>query len=71
MNASNRALPGDIDCPLGCENNDQFVMEGKVLLRDLPGKFIVVKCHRCGLMRTNPRPTAESIGFYYPDDYAP
>jgi cyclopropane fatty-acyl-phospholipid synthase-like methyltransferase len=25
----------------------------------------------CGLERTTPRPTAETIGFYYPDDYGP
>lgn len=40
-------------------------------LHNLPGKFWVVKCIKCGLMRTNPRPTASTIGFYYPDDYGP
>ena len=31
----------------------------------------MVRCRTCGLMRTNPRPTRETIGYYYPDDYAP
>ena len=37
----------------------------------LPGKFHVVRCRTCGLMRTDPRPTAATIHLYYPADYAP
>src|SRR4051812_34000167 len=33
--------------------------------------FPVVQCHDCGLCFTNPRPTPESIGRFYPSDYAP
>lgn len=44
---------------------------GRDRLHDLPGEFTVLKCRTCGLMRTSPRPTPESIGFYYPDDYGP
>lgn len=40
-------------------------------LHALPGEFTVVRCATCGLMRTNPRPTRDSIGLYYPDDYGP
>lgn len=47
----------------------QFV--GRDRLHNLPGEFWVVACSTCGLLRTNPRPTAASIGFYYPDDYGP
>ena len=61
----------DSDCPLGCKQNDDFILLGKDILQNLPGEFTVVKCCTCGLMRTNPRPTPESIGFYYPDDYGP
>ncbi|MBV1915551.1 MAG: class I SAM-dependent methyltransferase, partial [Pseudomonadales bacterium] len=43
----------------------------KDILQGLPGEFTVVQCCTCSLMRTNPRPTPESIGFYYPDDYGP
>ncbi len=61
----------DKDCPLGCARNDEFVLSGHDRLSDLPGEFNVVKCRSCGLMRTNPRPSADTIGFYYPDDYGP
>lgn len=58
-------------CPLGCGVEDVPVLVGGDRLHGLPGKFTVVRCTRCGLMRTNPRPTADSIGFYYPDEYGP
>ena len=61
----------DKPCPFGCSPNDEIVLVGNDLLHNLPGEFNVVKCKTCGLMRTNPRPTTESIGFYYPDDYGP
>ncbi|MDD2800526.1 MAG: class I SAM-dependent methyltransferase [Methylococcales bacterium] len=58
-------------CPLGCSENDEAVLTGRDLLHNLPGEFSIVKCRACGLMRTNPRPTPDSIGFYYPDNYGP
>lgn len=58
-------------CPLGCSKNDEAVLTGRDLLHNLPGEFSIVKCRACGLMRTNPRPTPDSIGFYYPDNYGP
>lgn len=61
----------DVSCTLGCQKNDEVVLTGHDLLHDLPGEFTVVKCRTCELMRTNPRPTPETIGFYYPDDYGP
>ncbi len=61
----------NVACPLSCPRSDEIVLTGRDLLHDLPGEFNVVKCRTCGLIRTNPRPTAESIGFYYPDDYGP
>jgi len=61
----------DVNCPLGCPKNDEVVLTGHDLLHNLPGEFNVVKCCSCGLMRTNPRPTADAIGVYYPDDYGP
>ncbi|HEY2787019.1 MAG TPA: class I SAM-dependent methyltransferase [Fimbriiglobus sp.] len=33
--------------------------------------FAVVRCQRCGMAFTNPRPDAESIGAFYPADYRP
>ena len=61
----------DISCPLGCLKNDEVIFVGRDLICNLPGDYTVVKCCCCGLIRTNPRPTADSIGFYYPDNYGP
>lgn len=71
MNTTSEIIIEDITCLLGCNKNDEIVLTGRDLLHDLPGEFHVVKCCNCGLMRTNPRPTPETIGFYYPDDYGP
>jgi len=60
-----------VSCCLGCTKNDEFIFSAHDLLHDLPGDYNIVKCRTCGLMRTNPRPTPESIGFYYPEDYRP
>ena len=32
-------------------------------------EFPVVECTRCGLVYVNPRPTAESMAYYYPEGY--
>lgn len=61
----------EIPCPIGCYGGDDTVLVGRDRLHDLPGEFTVVKCRTCGLMRTNPCPTPETIHFYYPDDYGP
>jgi SAM-dependent methyltransferase len=61
----------DISCPLGCKKEDEVVLTGHDLLHDLSGEFTIVKCISCGLMRTNPRPTPDTIGYYYPEDYGP
>lgn len=36
----------------------------------LPGIFTVVRCLRCSLAYTNPRPAGESLARYYPAEYA-
>jgi len=59
------------DCPLGCQRDDEKVLTGRDRLHGLPGEFTVVRCRTCGLMRTDPRPSARTIGFYYPPDYGP
>ncbi|MDH7480985.1 MAG: class I SAM-dependent methyltransferase [Armatimonadota bacterium] len=43
----------------------------KVPDRFSPGgaEFSLVKCKECGLVYVNPRPTADVIGKYYPDEY--
>lgn len=69
--AKNIMLEEDVACSLCCIKNDEVVLAGCDLLHNLPGEFKVVKCKCCGLMRTNPRPTPESIGGFYPDNYGP
>jgi 2-polyprenyl-3-methyl-5-hydroxy-6-metoxy-1,4-benzoquinol methylase len=61
----------DRPCPNGCTRADEFVIDGRDRLHGVAGRYRVVRCAACGLMRTNPRPAAASMGAYYPDDYAP
>ena len=61
----------DVSCPLCHLKNDKIILTGHDRIHNLVGKFTIVKCRSCGLMRTNPRPTPDTIGFYYPDDYGP
>jgi SAM-dependent methyltransferase len=61
----------DVGCPLGCSQKDEVLFSGSDLISHLPGEYRVIKCSGCGLVRTNPRPTADTIGFYYPNDYGP
>lgn len=61
----------NVSCALGCDINDEKITIGRDRLHNLPGEYNVIKCQSCGLIRTNPRPTPDSIGFYYPDDYGP
>lgn len=61
----------ETSCPLGCPGKDEKVLVGHDRIHGLPGDFVVVRCKTCGLMRTNPRPTPETLGFYYPDNYGP
>ena len=58
-------------CPLGCEPNDEVVLCGRDRIHGLPGRFAIVCCRQCQLLRTSPRPTANSAGLYYPPSYAP
>lgn len=60
-----------VPCPNGCESNDISVLTGHDRLHGFSGEFTVVRCQQCGLERTNPRPTADTIGYYYPDNYGP
>ncbi|MBN1311280.1 MAG: class I SAM-dependent methyltransferase [Anaerolineae bacterium] len=61
----------DKPCPLGCSPDDELILVAHDRLRGLPGEFSVVRCRACGLLRTNPRPTPETIGYYYPEEYGP
>lgn len=55
-----------------CGNDDAALLfEREDLGTDQPGRFRVVCCRRCDHVYLNPRPTLESIGFYYPPSYSP
>lgn len=60
-----------ITCPNGCTQESREVLKGRDRLHNLPGTFSIFRCTECGLERTNPRPTPDTIGFYYPDNYGP
>ena len=47
------------------------VLEGPDRLLGLPGWFRVVRCVDCGLLRQDPRPTAQTMISYYPPEYEP
>lgn len=47
------------------------VLTGPDRLLGLPGEFTLVSCSTCGLLRQNPRPTIDTVGFYYPSEYDP
>lgn len=61
----------DCPCPIGCDRSDSLVLEGRDRIHEIQGKFAIVRCSHCSLMRTNPRPTPETIGAYYPSHYGP
>lgn len=71
MNSKEIIMREDVSCPLGCVTYDESILVGRDQIHNFYGEFKVVKCHSCGLMRTNSRPTPESIGGYYPDNYGP
>lgn len=48
-----------------------LLFEGRDLLHQSDESFRLVTCQTCGHIYQNPRPTAASIGKYYPDNYAP
>lgn len=56
---------------MGCEPDDIGLFAGFDRMNHLPGIYDVVRCGKCGLIRTNPRPTQQTIGLYYPDSYGP
>ncbi len=58
-------------CPICLFDKSKEIFNGRDRLCKKEGKFHVVQCISCGLMYTNPRPTSETMGYFYPIDYAP
>ena len=65
------ALKYDLEsapCALcGSEIYDVYLPRAKELYNGLDAWFDVVRCRQCGFVFTNPRPTATTIGCFYPD----
>lgn len=61
----------DSQCPNGCNAEDVLILRSHDLLHGLPGVYSIYRCSGCDLERTTPRPTAATIGYYYPNNYAP
>lgn len=61
----------EVGCPNGCAEGDRFLLSAGDRLHGLPGTFDIWQCRGCELQRTNPRPTADTIGYYYPANYGP
>ena len=56
---------------LQCSQNDEVrVIAATDPLNTPGGEFHIVRCRRCGLSYTNPRPTQASIGQFYPAEYS-
>lgn len=58
-------------CPI-CQGVDYiYLFSAKDTINNLDGYFNIVKCNKCNLIRTEPRPTPDSMSYYYPSNYGP
>lgn len=60
-----------IRCGLCGADDTEVIFEEKDRLHGIEGTFNLVRCHQCGLIYLNPRPTIEEMTRYYPEDYSP
>src|SRR6266851_781666 len=59
-----------ICCPLCEADHTKLLFKRKDLTYYISDDaFCVVRCQRCGLIYVNPRPTAEEIHVYYPEEF--
>lgn len=56
-------------CPLCGSDESTLLFLNRDRLYYLAGEYGTLKCSECSLVRLSPRPTVESIGIFYPDDY--
>lgn len=57
-------------CPLCGADERRHLLATPDLLLGKPGRFGVVRCTRCGLVYSSPRPTNDSLAFYYEGAYS-
>ncbi len=61
----------DVACDYCGSREADPLITGRDRAHGLPGDFTVVLCRQCGLARTNPRPTVQSMVAAYPIGYDP
>lgn len=59
----------EVACPLCGSERSTLAFEARDLLFGKPGTYRLVRCDDCALSYVNPRPTFESLGAHYPDNY--
>jgi ubiquinone/menaquinone biosynthesis C-methylase UbiE len=59
----------EVACPLCGKDVPELVMYARDRLFGRPGYYKIVRCTACDLRYLSPRPTLESLGLHYPDDY--
>jgi len=58
----------EINCPMcGNDSYNIYIKDAEELYNGLRDKFDVVQCNKCEFLYTNPRPTRETISYFYPD----
>jgi SAM-dependent methyltransferase len=59
----------EVACPLCGEDRPELSMWARDRLFGRPGRYRIVRCSACSMRYLSPRPTLESLGQHYPDDY--
>jgi len=64
------SVPVETVACLQCGSNAfEPLLTARDALRTTEDDFHLVRCRRCDLAATNPRPTAEALSTFYPRDY--
>lgn len=58
-------------CDFCGSTQSSLLFSGPDLSLKLPGVFKLVVCKQCGMIRQNPRPTSDTIRYYYNNAYEP
>lgn len=59
------------NCDICRNNNTELLFESKDRQFNLPGRFDVVRCRKCGLVYLPLAPSKSEISLYYPSNYGP
>lgn len=58
-------------CPLCRDDQPRVLLRAPDRLYGFPGEFAWVRCGRCRHVYMDPRPSPQTIGQFYPEDYGP